>query len=103
MLFRSSMSAPLQPNGTSAFPLPSGTSPTALKSNDLTAHLIPHLDRHLVLPLLDFLESRGTYSHEEVLKAKYDLLKPTNMVTYVLGLKREIEGTSEEAEVPEGE
>jgi hypothetical protein len=74
-----------------------------LKTNDLTAHLIPHLDRHLVLPLLDFLESRGAYSHEEVLNAKYDLLKPTNMVTFVLGLKREIDGTSEDADVPAGE
>ena len=79
------------------------TSAPATTSTELTSQLLPHLDRHLVLPLLDFLESRGTYSHEDVLKAKYDLLKPTNMVTYVLGLKREIEGTSEDAEVPEGE
>lgn len=79
------------------------TSAPATTSTDLTSQLLPHLDRHLVLPLLDFLESRGTYSHDEVLKAKYDLLKPTNMVTYVLGLKRELEGTSEDAQVPEGE
>lgn len=72
-------------------------------STDLTSQLLPHLDRHLVLPLLDFLESRGAHSHEEVLKAKYDLLKPTNMVTYVLGLKRELEGTAEDAEVPQGQ
>lgn len=88
------------PNGD----LPNGTPSSSTSSaKDLTAKLIPHLDRHLVLPLLDFLESRGTYSHEEVLKAKYDLLKPTNMVTYVLGIKREMDGTSEDAEVPEGE
>lgn len=77
-------------------------STSATKSNDLTAQLVPHLDRQLVLPLLDFLESQGSYSHEEVLKAKYDLLKPTNMVTYVLGLKREIDGTPDDAEVPAG-
>ena len=76
----------------------------APKSHDLTAKLLPHLDRHLVLPLLDFLESKSIYNHEEVLKAKFDLLTPTNMVTFVLGLKREIDGeTDENAVVPEGE
>lgn len=76
----------------------------APKSTDLTAKLLPHLDRHLVLPLLDFLESRGTYTHEEVLQAKFDLLNPTNMVTFVLGLKRELDGeTDENAPVPQGE
>lgn len=78
------------------------SSAAAIKSTDLTAKLIPHLDRHLVLPLLDFLESRGAYSHEQVLKAKYDLMHPTNMVNYVLELKREIDGESESTVVPEG-
>ena len=73
-------------------------------STDLTSKLLPHLDRHLALPLLDFLENRGTYTHEAVLKAKYQLLLPTNMVTFVLGLKREIDGTTEEdAVVPQGQ
>lgn len=73
-------------------------------STDLTSKLLPHLDRHLALPLLDFLENRGTYTHDAVLKAKYQLLLPTNMVTFVLGLKREIDGTTEEdAVVPQGQ
>ena len=73
-------------------------------STDLTSKLLPHLDRHLALPLLDFLENRGSYTHDAVLKAKYKLLLPTNMVTFVLGLKREIDGTTEEnAVVPEGQ
>lgn len=84
-------------------PAPPAASSTASGSNDLTAQLLPHLDRQLVLPLLDFLESRGTYSHEEVLKAKYDLLKPTNMVTFVLGLQRELEGKPDSEGVPEGQ
>lgn len=87
------------PNGVAADPVPSSSTPQPM---DTLANVLPNLDRHLVLPLLDFLESRGTYSHDDVLKAKYDLLKPTNMVTFVLGLKREIDGTSEDAEVPEG-
>lgn len=81
---------------------PAAASSSAPATTDTLANVLPNLDRHLVLPLLDFLESRGTYSHTEVLKAKYDLLKPTNMVTFVLGIKREIDGTSEDAEVPEG-
>lgn len=77
--------------------------PNTPTSSDLTSHLIPHLDRHLVLPLLDFLEAREAYSHQEVLKAKYDLMRSTNMVNYVLDLKRELEGESESDVVPEGE
>ncbi|SCV70739.1 BQ2448_3501 [Microbotryum intermedium] len=80
---------------------PATTSASSSSSSDLTSKLVPHLDRQLVLPLLDFLELRGAYSHEEVLKAKYDLLKPTNMVTYVLDLKREIDGSSEDAPIPQ--
>ncbi|KAK4700623.1 translation initiation factor 3 subunit E, partial [Phenoliferia sp. Uapishka_3] len=91
-------SSKVVPNGIAASPAASSSAPA---TTDTLANVLPNLDRHLVLPLLDFLESRGTYSHEEVLQAKYDLLKPTNMVTFVLGLKREIDGTSEDAEVPE--
>ncbi|KAL7338029.1 eIF3 subunit 6 N terminal domain-containing protein [Rhodotorula toruloides] len=67
----------------------------------LLPNVLPHLDRHLVLPLLDFLESREKYTHEETLKAKIDLLGDgkTNMVTFVEGLKRELEGKEEGQEV----
>lgn len=77
-----------------------GTSNGVEPTRDLTKQFLPNLDRHLVLPLLDFVESRGGYSREQVLKAKYDLLKPTNMVTYVLGLKKELDGSDQ---VPQGE
>ncbi|GAA5971901.1 hypothetical protein JCM11641_001561 [Rhodosporidiobolus odoratus] len=67
----------------------------------LLQSLAGHLDRHLVLPLLDFLESREKYTHEEVLQAKVDLLGEgkTNMVTFVEGLKRELEGKGDDDEV----
>lgn len=73
----------------------SSTSSTS-KSYDLTPSLLPHLDRHLVLPLLDFLEANETHSHDEILRAKYDLMKVTNMVNYVLELKRELGEESDE-------
>ena len=82
--------------------MPNGTAAESSASYHLTSKLVPHLDRHLVLPLLDFVESRSLYSHDDVLKAKYELLKPTNMVTYVLGIKREIEGKEDDDTVPEG-
>ncbi|GAA6005391.1 eukaryotic translation initiation factor 3 subunit E [Rhodotorula paludigena] len=67
----------------------------------LLARMLPHLDRQLVLPLLDFLESREKYAHDDVLRAKIDLLGDgkTNMVTFVESLKRELEGKDEGEEV----
>lgn len=67
----------------------------------LLARMLPHLDRQLVLPLLDFLESRDKYAHDDVLRAKIDLLGDgkTNMVTFVESLKRELEGKDEGEEV----
>jgi len=71
-------------------------SPSSASSTDkLLPRVVENLDRHLVLPLLDFLESRDKYSHEEILKAKIDLLGKTNMVTFVEGMQRELEGKGE--------
>ncbi|GAA5827894.1 hypothetical protein JCM5353_000019 [Sporobolomyces roseus] len=74
-----------------AAPSTSSTSST----DKLLPRVVENLDRHLVLPLLDFLESRDKYSHEEILKAKIDLLGKTNMVTFVEGMQRELEGKGE--------
>ncbi|GAA5927783.1 hypothetical protein JCM3775_006079 [Rhodotorula graminis] len=73
----------------------------AASSSSALAQLLPHLDRQLVLPILDFLESREKYSHEEVLQAKIDLLGQgkTNMVTFVEALQRELEGKEDSEEV----
>ncbi|BGP15016.1 hypothetical protein JCM10213_002839 [Rhodosporidiobolus nylandii] len=82
-------------------PTPSSSSQPEDSSLVLLRHLAEHLDRHLVLPLLDFLEGREKYTHEEVLQAKVDLLGDgkTNMVTFVEGLKRELEGKADGEEV----
>ncbi|KAG0145368.1 hypothetical protein CROQUDRAFT_63998 [Cronartium quercuum f. sp. fusiforme G11] len=73
----------------------------AVPSYDLTLRLVPHLDRHLVLPLLEFLDSNAVYPHDQLLQAKYDALRETNMITYLSGLHRELNGLGEDAPVPE--
>ncbi|KAF8690463.1 hypothetical protein HU200_040817 [Digitaria exilis] len=45
-----------------------------MAEHDLTARLAAHLDRHLVFPLLEFLQERGIYPEEEILAAKLRLL-----------------------------
>lgn len=60
--------------------------------------VLPHLDRHLALPVLNFLEEQGVYDKNEVLQAKFDLLQPTNMVHYVESIRRELAGEPEPAD-----
>nr|ODN96774.1 eukaryotic translation initiation factor 3 subunit E [Cryptococcus depauperatus CBS 7855] len=50
---------------------------------DLTQKLIPHLDRHLAIPLLTHLYEIELYPADQLVKAQYDLAKGTNMVDYV--------------------
>ncbi|KAI9818003.1 MAG: eukaryotic translation initiation factor 3 subunit E [Phylliscum demangeonii] len=85
------------------------TQPTAeeiARQHDLLPKLIPHLDRHLVFPLLEFISSpdnestvtSSALSPEEITQTKYELLKQTNMTDYVANLWREIHQADE---VPE--
>lgn len=68
---------------------------------DLLPKLVARLDRHLIFPLLEFssgqLENEdGSLKDEtktqELLKAKYELLKKTNMTDYVANLYCDMEG-----------
>ena len=65
------------------------------REHDLLSKLIPHLDRHLVFPLLEFVSSQETESAEEITKTKYELLKQTNMTDYVANLWQEIHQVDE--------
>ena len=47
---------------------------------DLTPRLIPFLDRHMVLPLLDFLQSLQMYSPLSIVQARVDFASTTKMV-----------------------
>jgi translation initiation factor 3 subunit E len=69
---------------------------------DLLPKLVTRLDRHMIFPLLEFsagqLEDEETGSPKdaakarEITRAKYELLKKTNMTDYVANLYCELEG-----------
>ncbi|CAG8466237.1 10233_t:CDS:2 [Ambispora leptoticha] len=62
---------------------------------DLIPRMIPYLDRHLVFPLLEFLSLNNIYPEEDLLRAKFELLKETNMVDFISGLYKDINKTDE--------
>ncbi|KAG1488150.1 hypothetical protein G6F54_012231 [Rhizopus delemar] len=63
--------------------------------HDLTMKMIPFLDRHLVFPLLEFLELKEVYVSKDLLKAKYDLFQNSNMVDFVLDLYKKLNSTED--------
>ncbi|XP_052162291.1 eukaryotic translation initiation factor 3 subunit E-like [Oryza glaberrima] len=69
-----------------------------MAEHDLTARMAGHLDCHLVLPLLEFLQERHLYPEEEILEAKIRLLRGTNMVDYAMDIHKSRYGTDD---VPE--
>ncbi|KAL6639557.1 hypothetical protein ACP70R_023287 [Stipagrostis hirtigluma subsp. patula] len=63
-----------------------------MAEHDLTAIIAPQLDRHLVFPVLEFLQERGLYSEQEILEAKLRLLGGTNMVDYAMDIHSSLRG-----------
>lgn len=66
--------------------------------HDLLPRMIPHLDRHLMYPILEFLEQQEENDYMEIRKLKFELLKETNMTDFVSSLDMEIRGVDEGAE-----
>ncbi len=52
-----------------------------------------YLDRHLVFPLLEFLQVQGVYPEPEILQAKIDMLRQTNMVDFAMDIHASLHGT----------
>ena len=69
-----------------------------MASYDLTSRISPFLDRHLVFPLLEFLQGQELYSQRDVFEAKIELLKKTNMVDFAMDIYRALNDTDD---VPE--
>lgn len=79
------------------------SSNTGVEQWDLTSHFSPYLDRHMMFPLLEYLDSlinAGTvsYSTKEVAAARLDLLRPTHMVDYAIDIYKGLHG--EDSTVP---
>ena len=74
------------------------TSSDLASEYDLLPKLIPHLDRHMIFPLLEFMSGQEGEDSTEVTKTKFELLKNTNMTDYLVGLWQEIHDSDD---VPE--
>ncbi|KAG6469115.1 eukaryotic translation initiation factor 3 subunit E-like [Zingiber officinale] len=66
-----------------------------MANHDLTSRIAPQLDRHLVFPLLEFLQERELYPNDEILKAKIQLLSHTNMVDYAMDIHKALYHTED--------
>jgi translation initiation factor 3 subunit E len=62
---------------------------------DFTAKVAPYLDRHLVFPLLEFLQDKQLYADDQILKAKIELLAKTNMVDYAMDIHKSLYHTED--------
>uniref|UniRef100_M8AZD7 Eukaryotic translation initiation factor 3 subunit E n=2 Tax=Aegilops tauschii TaxID=37682 RepID=M8AZD7_AEGTA len=66
-----------------------------MAEHDLTASVAAWMDPHLVLPVLEFLQERGVYADEEILRGKIRLLAGTNMVDYAMDIHKSLHGTDD--------
>jgi hypothetical protein len=54
-----------------------------------------YLDRHLVFPLLEFLQVKGVHPEAEILEAKIELLQKTNMVDFAMDIYKSLHATEQ--------
>jgi len=62
---------------------------------ELTSKIAPYLDRHLVFPLLEFLQVKAMHPEGEILNAKIQLLQKTNMVDFAMDIYKNLHNTEE--------
>jgi translation initiation factor 3 subunit E len=62
---------------------------------ELSSTLAKYLDRHLVFPLLEFLQEKGIYNEDDLLKSKIALLQSTNMVDFAMDIHKSLYSTEE--------
>ena len=75
-----------------------------LEQWDLTSKNASYLDRHMMFPLLEYLDGliesdKISYSSKDVAAARLSLLRPTHMVDYAIDIYKSVHGDS--AEIPE--
>jgi translation initiation factor 3 subunit E len=79
------------------------TLPTNVEQWDLTSTVSPYLDRHMIFPLLEYVDSLiqqklVTYDAQQVAAARLALLRPTAMVDYAIDTYKSVHG--ENATIP---
>ncbi|EMR08314.1 hypothetical protein PNEG_03155 [Pneumocystis murina B123] len=57
---------------------------------DLVPRMLPYLDKHLIFPLLEFLQQKKIYPNKDLLREKYNLLIETYMTDYIINLCQEM-------------
>mmetsp|Transcript_32288 Transcript_32288/g.67925 ORF Transcript_32288/g.67925 Transcript_32288/m.67925 type:complete len:435 (+) Transcript_32288:264-1568(+) len=62
---------------------------------DLTHTLAPYMDRHMLMPLFDFLKDKGIHPADEVDRAKLQVLFRTNMVDSAMDIYMALHNTKE--------
>lgn len=65
------------------------------QNHELSRTLSKFLDRHLIFPLLEFLQDKGIYAEEDILKAKIALLQKTNMVDFAMDIYKDLYQTDD--------
>ena len=79
------------------------TESQGLEQWDLTSKNSSYLDRHMMFPLLEYLDGliesdKISYSSKDVAAARLSLLRPTHMVDYAVDIYKKVHGDS--AEIP---
>lgn len=70
-----------------------------MEQYDLTSKVSPFLDRHMMFPLLEYLDTlieakTVSYSTKDVAAARLSLLRPTHMVDYAIDVYKGLEDGS---------
>ena len=62
---------------------------------ELSPVLSKYLDRHLIFPLLEFLQEKGIYDETDILRSKLALLDKTNMVDFAMDIYKALNDTDD--------
>lgn len=62
---------------------------------DLLGRMSKYMDAHLLFPLLEFTQTCGIYKEDDLLRAKIELLKRTNMVDYAIDIYNAVNKTDQ--------
>ncbi|KAH3767843.1 eukaryotic translation initiation factor 3, subunit 6 [Pelomyxa schiedti] len=68
---------------------------------DLTTSFCKYLDPHLLLPMLEFVQTTNLYAPTDVLRSKVDLLNKTNMIDFACEVFAELKGLEGDKPAPE--